>query len=286
LTGVIIPLRNKMMDCAFSAETERRKGSMIYPWQWPTALAGLDVVQKLRGGYDAATMAAEVAAAGEAVLASPQAGPYHNGKWMRLGLVGPSGDYDRSYFGKGEKPAKTEVLKAMPTVEAMLDSLPGEVASAIVSKMEPGAYLRWHRDSQHSVDLGEIRLHLPVVTSPDAVIEIGHHKFMMTPGDLWYGDFSFPHRVWNRGTAPRIHLMVGLRADDRSRTLFSEAYLAAAPRRRWARAIAGRVFDFSERLHAEGRYASQYRAERKAVQASGGAFRPDHVGMRTRRSAD
>lgn len=259
---------------------------MIYPWQWPTAMRGLDVVQKLRGGYDVAAMAAEIKVAGEASLATQQTGPHHNGRWLRLGLIGPSGDYERSYFLKGEKPGKTEVLRAMPTVEAMLDSLPGEIENAIISKMKPGAYVRWHRDNKHSVDLGEVRLHLPVTTSPDAIIEIGHHKFMMTPGDLWYGDFSFPHRVWNHGTEERIHLMIGLRADDASRSMFSPDYLDAAQRRRSARAISSRLFDFSERLHAEGRYATRYRRERQASLAAGKDFRPEKTGMQTNSADD
>ncbi len=208
-----------------------------------------------------------------------QTGPHHNGRWQRLGLYGPSGDHERTHFRKGERAEKTEPLKSMPTVEAMLDSLPGTIRSASVSDMEPGAYLRWHRDVEQSVDIDQVRLHLPIKTSPDAVLELGHHSFTMPEGELWYGDFSFPHRVWNKGDEDRIHLLIVLNNDEAAKAMFPPEFLEQAPRRKIARKLSGKCFDLSEKLHAEGRYAAQFRRERQKILQSGEVFDPKTVGM-------
>ncbi len=237
------------------------------------------VLLKLRDGFDAPRMLAEVNAAREQIDTTIQTGPYHNGRWQRLGLYGPGGDHIRYYARKGERPEKTAPLKLMPTVEAMLDSLPGTIRSASVSAMQPGGYLRWHRDVEQSVDIDQVRLHLPIKTSKDAVLQLGHHSLTLPEGELWYGDFSFPHRVWNKGGEDRIHIMIVLENDDAAKTLFPAEFLSQAQRRRIARKLSGRSFDFSEKLHAEGRYAARYRRERQATLQNGEIFDPKTVGM-------
>jgi hypothetical protein len=64
-------------------------------------------------------MAAEVDAVVKDAQFTPQSGPYHDGRWTRLGLVSPSGDPSRTYAREGEEKEKTPILKTMPQVERL-----------------------------------------------------------------------------------------------------------------------------------------------------------------------
>jgi hypothetical protein len=241
---------------------------VTFPWQWPTAFGGLSVTQQISSGYDAARVSAELAETERAFRLVRQDGPHHNGGWNRMGLVSPDGDPEQSYLKRGQKPGKTPVLRAMPYLESIIDELGVPVMSASVSVMLPGARVRWHRDPAYSVDRAFVRLHLPIVTHSSATLEIGHELTRWAAGILYYGDFTFPHRVAHDGPVPRIHIMIDLQAES-ARRLFNTEYLAAAGKRHWARRISARVFDFSERLHPAGRYAIRYRQRRQQMISNG-----------------
>jgi hypothetical protein len=57
-----------------------------------------------------------------------------------------------------------------------------------------------------------VRLHLPVETNPAAVTDICHERVHWPAGGLYYGDYGFPHRVFNTGALERIHLYVDVPA--------------------------------------------------------------------------
>ncbi len=45
--------------------------------------------------------------------------------------------------------------------------------------------------------------------------QISHEDCKWLPGELWYGDFTFPHRLRNEGTEPRVHLVIDLVKSDK-----------------------------------------------------------------------
>lgn len=252
----------------------------LLPWAWPSAALGVHLVERLDVTFDPAVLRSELADVERAFGATVQTGPHHNGKWNRLGLIGPGGDHERSYAASGEEVAETPVLALMPTVRRWLAGFDGLVQRAILSRMEPGCTVRWHRDPQESADRSTIRLHLPVVTNPQCIMEIGHEQVRLSPGLLWYSDFTFPHRVFNRSAETRTHVMIDLAVGERTLALMPARVRREAGRRRLARAMAARVFDASEKLHAEGRYAEEFRRERQRALANGQAYSPQAVGMK------
>jgi aspartyl/asparaginyl beta-hydroxylase (cupin superfamily) len=185
-----------------------------------------------------------------------------------MGLITPDGDPAQTYLKRGQKPRKTPVLLAMPYLESIIDGLGVPVKSAGVSVMLPGARVRWHRDTSHSVDGSLVRFHLPVATHPSATLEIAHELTCWAAGTLYYGDFTFPHRVAHDGPEPRIHIMIDTQAKA-ARQLFSETYLAAAQRRARARNIAATIFDFTEKLHPAGWHARRHREQRNEMVKNG-----------------
>jgi hypothetical protein len=260
---------------------------MRFLWQWPTAVLGIDLVGPLNIRIDSSRLAAEYAAVSARFRPSLQHGPHHDGGWNRLGLIAPGGDPYRSLARPGEVKAPTAVLALMPTVAELIEALGQEVAAASLSIMAPGATVRWHRDPEQCADATYARLHLPIATSAGSTKDLGHRRWHLAAGHVWYGDFSFPHRVFNDCPNERVHVMVDVRLSEHVRGLLPPFVRRQERRRRLARRLACQIFDMSERLHAEGRYAAAFRRQRQLALRSGTVFEPEAVGtLRARQQAN
>ncbi len=238
-------------------------------WQWPSLVANLSLVFPLRVEIDHAAMRDELARLDEQLAFGPQSGPYHNGKWNRIGLVAPGGDPARTYPRPGERNQKTWLLEALPSVERIFDLFEGPVRAASISRMEPGAEVKWHRDVRQSADFEYVRLHLPIVTSPASTMVLAHHTKHLDAGKLWYGDFTFPHRVDNRSNAARLHIMFDVPSRPGLLDVFPDRFRRETLRRKAARRVATRMFDRWQASTPEGKRMEAQRAARAAALAHG-----------------
>ena len=231
------------------------------PWQVPSALARLELIGPIGAEVDADAARREAEDAIERWGTRGQQGPYHDGSWSRIGLLGPSGDPHRTFAEAGETREPTPVLEAMPTLRRFFETFEGSMRAAVLSRMAPGGTIAWHHDTQQSLDRDYVRLHLPLTSSPGAVTTIGHQSRHLQVGELWYGDFSFPHTVENDGPA-RLHVMFDVPVCESLRRRFPAALLRGRRRRRLARAASLRVFERLQRASAHGREVNAYKAER------------------------
>src|SRR5262249_17439413 len=53
-----------------------------------------------------------------------------------------------------------------------------------------------------------LRVHFPIVTTPDVTFECDHETVHMGSGEAWVFDTWRPHRVVNPAGEPRVHLVV------------------------------------------------------------------------------
>ncbi len=236
---------------------------LAYPWQWLSAVTGLRLQFEIPCSIDLERLQAELDEVNQYYRAKAQDGPYHNGNWKRLGLVAPEGDPFLTHLKYGQSRRPTPVLELMPSVQKLMDDMASPVRNAYISVMEPGAHVRWYRDRAHSIDLATARLHVPILTAPSSILRIGHEVVHWSAGKLWYADFSFPHSVDNGWDRPRVHIILDIEATDALRAAFPPDHMAAAPLRNTVRKAVARMFDFSEKLHPEGRKAIQARAKRQ-----------------------
>src|SRR5581483_5774054 len=95
----------------------------------------------------------------------------------------------------------------------------------------PGERVLWHFDSSESIDRANARVHVPIVTNAGVRFQISHEDCRWRPGELWYGDFSFPHRLHNTGSEGRIHLVLDLKVTDVVRSLFPREFLDSVKQR-------------------------------------------------------
>ena len=58
------------------------------------------------------------------------------------------------------------------------------------------------------------RVHIPVITNPEVEFFLQGELIDMRPGEAWYLNFNLPHRVENRSSEARVHLVVDCIVND------------------------------------------------------------------------
>lgn len=130
--------------------------------------------------------------------------------WRVLPLRSPGGDPQRTDPG-GPGPADyapTTWLQQLPYLRGILDSIPAPLNAVRLMALGPGAASQPHRDPKYALDRGFVRLHIPLVTHPDAVLVLAGVEHRWRPGQFWYGDFSREHLVRNTGPITRVHTVI------------------------------------------------------------------------------
>ncbi len=123
----------------------------------------------------------------------------------------------------------TDAGRACPLVRALLDSLGTEVLLVRYLKLKPGELVKFHTDETVFRNTSKlVRLHLPVVTNPGAVLRFGtplqepakgfmvwnaqqEWEVHMPAGRVWFTNVNALHSVYNGGSQDRIHLVVDAR---------------------------------------------------------------------------
>jgi hypothetical protein len=188
----------------------------------------------------------------DAVVAAFESRPqyridHHYGGWRAIGLISHEGNHleDRPLPGPYKK---TEALRRAPYIESILDSFNCEKRRVRISALLPGKNIYWHMDYHESVDSDLVRLHIPIRTTEDVEFQICHEDCRWNEGELWYGDFTFPHRVRNGGTATRVHLLVDLAKNEEVLALFPKEIFAQTNRRLQVKSVCRRLLRGYERM--------------------------------------
>jgi hypothetical protein len=232
----------------------------LYPWQVVSRSMGIDLGCRLRAcdWIDADRVVAETkkigAQFGLVGLESVGLGRYHDRGWSAIGLVSHEGNPHELRWLPGEY-VKTPVLTLAPYLESIIDSFQCEKQRIMLMALQPGKNIYWHYDATESIDTNiNARLHIPIITNPGVQFQISHEDQIWRSGELWYGDFSFPHRLRNGGGAGRIHLVLDLKINDYVTSLFPPSFLGQKERRRRARKLCQNAFDLdlTEHIRSSG----------------------------------
>jgi gluconate kinase len=141
---------------------------------------------------------------------------YYEGDWSAAPLRSVGGQPDRIFPDPTAKQAfaDTPLLGRCPYLRQVIASFECPVLAARLLRLGPGSVINEHRDPDLGLDVGEIRVHVPVATNPRAAFFLDGEPAEMQEGECWYLDFSLPHRAANHGTTDRIHLVVDLVVND------------------------------------------------------------------------
>lgn len=162
---------------------------------------------------------------------------YHDGNWEAINLIYAGGRNEYTHAGTlgygDEPPAKTEVLRQCPYFDEVIGALPGRVKMARLSALRPGGCILRHHDPVESIDFGQMRIHIPIRNDPDKVVfHLAFRRRRWRPGEVWYGDFTFPHSVHNRAQYTRVNMIVDVDVDESVLELFPKGYMGSAAKNR------------------------------------------------------
>lgn len=151
----------------------------------------------------------------EAFATLPQPGPHHKGEWRGIAIHSAGGVQSAApSFPSLEYYKFTAEADYAPYLKEILSSLPFVLQVARVMWLPPGGVIGYHFDFDTNFQFGLIRTHIPLQTNPDVEFLISGQRYDMRVGELWYGDFSKPHQVTNRGTQARLHAVVDVEITD------------------------------------------------------------------------
>ncbi|MCM2568529.1 aspartyl/asparaginyl beta-hydroxylase domain-containing protein [Janthinobacterium kumbetense] len=158
-------------------------------------------------------------------------GAYDTG-WSCIPLRSPGGQSEHIMPVNGPAYAATPQLACCPCLREVLASFACELHAARLMALAPGTLIREHRDAGMSLADGLVRIHIPIHTSPQVLFTIDGATVHFTAGHAWYMDASCLHAVHNRGTTPRIHLVLDCISNAWLEALFASAgFVPKAPHR-------------------------------------------------------
>jgi mannose-6-phosphate isomerase-like protein (cupin superfamily) len=117
----------------------------------------------------------------------------------------------------------TPLLRETPYFQEVLGAFRCRLDAARLMKLTPGSVIKEHRDHDLAFEEGKFRIHVPVQTNPEVEFHLNGRRVILAAGECWYLRLSDPHRVANRGTTDRVHLVIDGRVNGWVEELFAQA---------------------------------------------------------------
>jgi len=147
----------------------------------------------------------------------------YEGSWTSIALRSASGNADDILAHPDGSYRDTELLARCPCFTHILQQFECELESVRLLNLAPGSRIKEHSDPQTGYRHGVFRIHIPLETSEQVHFMIGGERLVMAAGQCWYGDFSLPHSVENRGGAARVNLVIDGKRNPWSDGMFARA---------------------------------------------------------------
>lgn len=151
---------------------------------------------------DSARLAAEIGAVDESAWRDHPEGAPGN---TALPLVAAGGDPENDST-KGPM-APTPHLAQLPYTRQVLAGLHTTIGRTRCMRIATETELLSHVDVNYYWR-GHLRVHVPVVTTPEVVFDVDGATTHMGAGEVWVFDTWRPHRVDNPAAVPRVHLVI------------------------------------------------------------------------------
>jgi len=180
----------------------------------------LPIQVRLDGSYDIKKLQLDLANAERKYSSLPQSGPYHDGSWTGIALRNANGDYKTSVVFGGGTYSDTEVLTSCTYFKEIINNFSFTIGCARLLFVPAGKKIGEHTDTGLNWGSGAIRIHIPIVTNENVKFYIKNERLNWKEGELWYGDFSLPHRLHNQSDITRVHLVLDCLVDEAFLALF------------------------------------------------------------------
>ncbi|QQN99118.1 aspartyl/asparaginyl beta-hydroxylase domain-containing protein [Pseudomonas sp. SW-3] len=171
------------------------------------------VFSRLPVAVDLPLLLQALAAIGEDAWHAHFNSDYYAGDWSGVALVSAADALTELSPGRGEPLLRAPWLRD-PRWQQGLRDLPLEIVSARLLRLGPGGQIHEHRDYDLGGPAADLRLHIPLLSPPKVDFMLDGQRMPMTAGECWFLDLSRPHRVDNRDTQARVHLVLDCRPGD------------------------------------------------------------------------
>jgi hypothetical protein len=172
-------------------------------------------------GFDAERLQSDLASIDAAEWVPHFNKSYYKGDWSAVPLRAIGGMASQIYPDPAAHNFEaTPALGRCPYFQQVLSFFSCDVLSARLLRLQAGSKIREHSDLNLGFDDGEIRLHIPVQTSPEVEFYVDGKRVVMGAGECWYVNTSLRHCVNNRSAADRVHLVFDCVVNDWMRAFF------------------------------------------------------------------
>lgn len=148
---------------------------------------------------------------------------HYDGEWSGVALRAPGSGTGNitadSVDGSGF--ANTPLLARCPYFQEVLATFRCPLRSVRLLRLHAGSTIAEHIDRALEFEDGEVRIHIPIVTSEAVRFYLDGVRLVMAPGECWYTNVNLPHSVENGGATDRIHLVLDCTVDAWLRELFA-----------------------------------------------------------------
>lgn len=150
---------------------------------------------------------------------------HYDGTWSGAALrsvAGAQGNLVPEAHGS-ERFTDTALLARCPYFQEVLARFRCPINAARLLRLHAGSHIAEHVDRELDFEDGEVRIHIPIVTSDGVRFVLDGTRLVLAPGECWYTNVNLPHAVENTGAVDRIHLVLDCIVDDWLREIFRTA---------------------------------------------------------------
>ena len=149
---------------------------------------------------------------------------HYEGDWSALPLRSVHGDAVNIIVSPENNPAykDTVFLDNSNYFKEVLSFFNCPLQAVRLLKLNAGAVIKEHKDAELCYEMGEIRIHIPVVTNNEVEFYLDKERMNVKEGECWYMNFNLPHSVNNKSKTARVHLVIDAIVNDWVKELFSQ----------------------------------------------------------------
>jgi Aspartyl/Asparaginyl beta-hydroxylase len=168
--------------------------------------------------FDAGLLARDLCGLGAAGWTRHFVQQNYDGDWSVIPLRGKAGATHPVMMIYSDPTCRdfedTPMLAACPYFRQVLDTFRAPLRAVRLMRLTPGSVIKEHTDLELSFEEGTVRIHVPVVTNAGVEFYLNRSRVVLDAGSCWYLRLSDPHRVANRGSSDRVHMVIDAGVDD------------------------------------------------------------------------
>lgn len=139
----------------------------------------------------------------------------YEGNWEALPLRSVNGDAGNVLALDGNNHFEdTPLMASTPYIKQVVDAIHCPKMSVRLLNLKAGAIVHAHSDQDLYFEEGEVRLHVPIVTNDMVEFYLDEERVIMQEGECWYMNLAMSHRLHNKSSVDRVHLVMDCKVND------------------------------------------------------------------------